>query len=95
MSFGGMSQSALPTFYQNLKSEILVGTSFDFIICNDLFHCQIILEELFFLFSGPGLHQVLYSCNFLALAKLLRNQFYSNQVISNPKRMSEGIPSLM
>jgi hypothetical protein len=25
MSFGGMSQSALPTFYQNLKSEILLG----------------------------------------------------------------------
>ena len=43
MSFGGMSQSALPTFYQNLKSEILVGTSFDFIICNDFSCFQIIL----------------------------------------------------
>ena len=51
MSFDGMSQSALPTFYQNLKSEILVGTSFDFIICNDFSHCQIILEELFFHFQ--------------------------------------------
>ena len=39
MSFGGMSQSALPTFYQNLKSEILVGTS----LCNEFCHCQIIL----------------------------------------------------
>ena len=43
MSFGGMSQSASPTCYQNLKSEILVGTSFDFIICNDFSRFQIIL----------------------------------------------------
>ena len=30
MSFDGMSQSALPTFYQNLKSETLVSVSFDY-----------------------------------------------------------------
>lgn len=30
MSCDGMSQSALPTFYQNLKSETLVSTDFKF-----------------------------------------------------------------
>ena len=40
-------------------------------------------------------HQVHGSCFFLGLAKIRRNQIHSTQVISNPKRMSEGIPSLM
>ena len=41
------------------------------------------------------IHQVLGLCVFLGQAKIHRNQIRNTQVISNPKCMSEGIPSLM
>ena len=44
---------------------------------------------------GLDLHPFLGSCFFLGLAKICMNQIRSTSVISNQKRLSEGIPLIM